>query len=213
MTARRLLGGSQLAREHLRDPSALARRRVLERREPPRVNATRAAHVGAIGSGRPAGRRRASTVVERAEESAEARPEARPRPRRELHLGRLVAPAGAGAPKNGHGKRSLGARRTSEPGSRREAAERAAAAARARARRPGSRSRGAGSGTPTRSSTDPDRVVPALAQRAGGEHGVELRELLTQKRAHERLVDDDVCIPLGHRGTLAPDRAPVGIAS
>ena len=36
--------------------------------------------------------------------------------------------------------------------------------------------------------------------------GAELGKLLAQKRAHERLVDLDVRIPLGHRGTVPPGR-------
>ena len=47
----------------------------------------------------------------------------------------------------------------------------------------------------------PDRVVPALAEQPSGCR-VELRELVGEKRAHERLVDDDVGVPLGHRGTV-----------
>ena len=48
---------------------------------------------------------------------------------------------------------------------------------------------------------DPDRVVPALPEEAN-RAACELRELLGQERAHERLVDRDLGVPLRHRATL-----------
>ncbi len=51
----------------------------------------------------------------------------------------------------------------------------------------------------------PHRVVPALAEQPSGCR-LELGELVGEKPAHERLVDDDVGVPLGHRGTVPPGR-------
>ncbi len=47
----------------------------------------------------------------------------------------------------------------------------------------------------------PDRVVPPFADQPRGV-GVELRELLGEERPHERTVDRDLGIPVGHRGNV-----------
>ena len=128
------------------------------------------------------------------------------RPRRDVRQ-RARRPIAATGPKNGRGKRSLGpARRTSEPGPEREGAARArkhrelARDARHRdlaareAKRPSAPRR------PT-----PSCPSPPPSETRGAR--VELGELLGDERPHERLVDVDVCIPLGHRSNLPCQQA------
>ncbi len=50
---------------------------------------------------------------------------------------------------------------------------------------------------------DPDGVVPTLVQQPGRGR-VQVRELLADERAYERLVNHDVSVPIGHRRTVAP---------
>ncbi len=52
---------------------------------------------------------------------------------------------------------------------------------------------------------DPGRIVPALAEQFRGGR-IELGKLLAEEHPHERLVDDDLRIPLGHRSNLPGQR-------
>ena len=140
-------------------------------------------------------------VVQHAEEAAELRRRARLARLGEARHPPARRPGSSGAPKNGHGKRSLG--RADELAARDGTGSSGASRGSTASSRstPRNRDRATREAERPLLVDDPDRVVPALAEEPRRAR-VELRELLGEERAHERLVDRDLCIPLGHRATV-----------